>query len=175
MEIERISPAAVDTVEAEVPECPGRLKLPYLHRYWRRSWLKLKQAEESIQDHGEWDLENTLLSGLGLNLLETNRFLHSSIHTDFDSFEQWILDTNGGAIDEERLTRLRQALAGQAVRSATGSLEDVPGLTAEELAFWDAHGYVVVQGAVAAVDCAAAAAAIYEFLTPIRTILKPGT
>ena len=40
----------------------------------------------------------------------------------------------------------------------------MPGLTAEELAFWDEHGYVVVHDAVAAEDRDAAAAAIYEFL-----------
>ena len=42
--------------------------------------------------------------------------------------------------------------------------DDVPGLTAEELAFWDEHGYVVVHDAVAAEDRDAAAAAIYKFL-----------
>jgi len=40
----------------------------------------------------------------------------------------------------------------------------VPGLTAEELAFWDEHGYVVLHDAVDARDRDAAAAAIYEFL-----------
>ena len=63
-----------------------------------------------------------MLSGLGLNILETGRFLHSASHTGFDSFEQWIIETNGGAIEEARLTRLREALAGKPVGSAAGSL-----------------------------------------------------
>jgi hypothetical protein len=165
MEMERVSNAAVTTVEAGAPESQGRLKIPYLHRYWQRCWLKARQpAADSGQNLGEWDLENTLLSGLDLNILETGKFLHSADHTDFDSFEQWIIETNGGVIEEARLTRLRDALAGKPVRSAAGCLDDVPGLTAEELAFWDEHGYVVVPNAVAAEDRDAAAAAIYEFL-----------
>jgi ectoine hydroxylase-related dioxygenase (phytanoyl-CoA dioxygenase family) len=43
-------------------------------------------------------------------------------------------------------------------------LDDVPGLTAEELAFWDEHGYVVVHDAVEAGNRDTAAAAIHEFL-----------
>ena len=168
MEMERTSNAAVYAGEAEVPEIQetlGRLKIPYLRRYWERCWLKLKEPTSKPRpDHREWDLENTLLSGLGLNILETGRFLHSASHTGFDSFEQWIIETNGGAIEEARLTRLREALAGKPVGSAAGSLCDVPGLTAEELAFWDEHGYVVVHDAVAAEDRDAAAAAIYNFL-----------
>jgi ectoine hydroxylase-related dioxygenase (phytanoyl-CoA dioxygenase family) len=50
------------------------------------------------------------------------------------------------------------------VGSAAGCLDDVPGLTAEELEFWDEHGYVVVKSAVSLEARAAAAAAIYEFL-----------
>ncbi len=163
--MERIGNDAAGTVEAEGPENGGRLGIPYLHRYWQRCSRKVEEpAAKPHADHGEWDLENTLLSGLGLNLLETGRFIYSTSHTGFDSFEQWIIEINGGAIEKERLTRLRDALAGKAVGSAAGSLDDVAGLTAEELAFWDEHGYLVVHDAVAAEDRDAAAAAIYEIL-----------
>jgi hypothetical protein len=165
METESISHAAPNAAPPEPPQTLGRLKIPYLHRYWQRCWLKLKQpAAKSLHDHGEWDLENTLLSGLGLNILETGRFLHSASHTGFDSFEEWILATNDGAIEKARLTRLRDALAGKPVASAAGCLDNVPGLTADELAFWDEHGYVVVHDAVSPADRDAAAAAIFEFL-----------
>jgi phytanoyl-CoA dioxygenase PhyH len=165
MEIETISNSTCNAGQPQVAEGLGRLKIPYLHCYWQRCWLKLREpAVKSLQERQEWDLENTLLAGLGLNILETNRFLHSAAHTGFDSFEEWILETNGGAIEEARLTRLRDALAGKPVASAAGCLDDVPGLTAEELAFWDKHGYVVVPNAVAAGDRDAAAAAIYSFL-----------
>ena len=165
--MERIASDVAGGVEADGPQGqnPGRLRIPYLHRYWERCWRKLKEPGSTPrEDIGEWDLENTLLSGLGLNLLETGRFLHSASHTGFDSFEDWILETNGGAIEEARLTRLRDALAGGCVGSAAGCLDDVPGLTAEEFAFWDEHGYVIVPNAVAVADRDAAAAAIHEFL-----------
>jgi ectoine hydroxylase-related dioxygenase (phytanoyl-CoA dioxygenase family) len=143
----------------------GRLGIPYLYDYWERHGpLSMGPMAKRIKDTGAWDLDNTLLSGLGLNLLETSRFLHGTGRPGFDAFEEWILRLNGGAVEEERLTRLRDALAGKMVGSAAGCLDDVPGLTAEELAFWDEHGYVVVHDAVEAGDRDAAAAAIHEFL-----------
>jgi hypothetical protein len=165
MKTDRISNDAVNTGPAEIAENLGRLKIPYLHHYWQRFCLKLKEpAAKSLQEHAEWDLENTLLSGLGLNVLETVRFLHSASHTSFDSLEEWILETNGVHIEEARLTRLRDALAGKPVVSPAGSLVNVEGLTTEKLAFWDEHGYVIVHDAVASNDCQAAAAAIHNFL-----------
>jgi hypothetical protein len=150
---------------AESPENAGRLGIPYLHAYWRRWWLKNREgASRTPVEEGEWDLDNTLLAGLGLNLLETSRFLFGPSHSGFDSFETWILETNGGSVEEARLTRLRNALAGRPIGSAAGCLDDVQGLTPEELAFWDEHGYVVVHDAVAPVDRDAAAKGIYDLL-----------
>lgn len=165
MEVEKNSSAVLTTGQAEVAESLGRLKIPYLHRYWQHCCSKLKDpAGNADPECREWDLENTLLSGLDLNLLETSRFIHSANNTSFNSFEEWIIATNGGSIEEARLTRLREALAGKPVVSAAGCLDDVPGLTAKELAFWDENGYVAVHDAVAAGDRDAAAAAIYDFL-----------
>jgi ectoine hydroxylase-related dioxygenase (phytanoyl-CoA dioxygenase family) len=170
MEMARIAMDGAGTVDGETPGKLGRLKLgrlgiSYLYRYWERHGPEsMGPTARPRKDNGEWDLENTLLSGLGLNLLETSRFLHGLDRPGFDAFEEWILKTNGGAVEEARLTRLRDALAGRLVESAAGRLDDVPGLTAEGLAFWDEHGYVVVHDAVAVADRDAAAAAIYEFL-----------
>lgn len=137
-----------------------RLQIPYLYTYWQRA----TEPTTKPRDSSEWDLENTLLSGLGLNLLETQRFLYRPDPPDFDAFEKWVIAVNGGAIDETRLTRLRDALEGKTVGSPAGSLDDVPGLTTEELAFWEEHGYVVLHDAVPAESRDAAAAAVYEFL-----------
>jgi len=165
METEGIANDFAVSGDAKLAEGVGRVGIPYLHRYWERCWRKAKALAASPEkDGGEWDLDNTLLSGLGLNLLETGRFLHSAENTDFDAFECWILEINGGVIEEARLTRLRDALAGKVVPSAAGCIDDVAGLTAEELAFWDEHGYVVVHNAVDAADRDAAAAAIHAFL-----------
>ena len=165
METENNPTNGAATPESETTQTPGQLGIPYLYRYWElHGPLSMGPVAKPNKDTGEWDLENTLLSGLGLNLLETTRFLHGTDRPGFDAFEEWILSLNGGAIEAELLTRLRDALAGKLVGSAAGCLHDVPGLTAEELAFWDEHGYVVLHDAVDARDRDAAAAAIYEFL-----------
>lgn len=137
------------------------LNIPYLQRFWYRS---IEAGTKHIPDDGNWDLDNTLLSGLGLNLLETARFLHNIPSPSFDTFERWILQVNGGSIDEMELKRLHDALAGLQVGSACGDLKDVPGLTSEELSFWAEHGYVVVHDAVGVADRKAAEVAIYEVL-----------
>jgi hypothetical protein len=153
------------SAEESMPGNGGLLGIPDLYRYWQRQAPRDGQRiAKPVEDTGEWDIDNTLLSGLGLNLLETSRFLHGTSAPNFRAFEEWILATNGGEVEEARLTRLRDALNGRLVGSAAGSLDDVQGLTAEELAFWDEHGYVVVHDAVDPADRDAAAAAIYEFL-----------
>src|SRR5271170_763773 len=75
MEMERIPNSTFNPGQPEIGEGLSRLKIPYLYRYWQRCWLKLKQpAKNSLEHNNEWDLENTLLAGLGLNILETARF-----------------------------------------------------------------------------------------------------
>ena len=165
MDSERISTSVATTSDEEMPNHRSLLGIPYLYKYWERKGpLSRTSTSKPDRDNGEWDLENTLLSGLGLNLLETARFLHGPDRPGFDAFEEWVLKTNGGAIAEERLTRLRDALAGKPVASAAGCLDDVPGLTEQDLAFWHEHGYLVVHDAVDPGNRDAAAAAIHEFL-----------
>lgn len=151
----------MSTALAPTGERVGRLGIPYLYRYWERANAAPAGRRE---DSGEMDLDYTLLAGLNLNILETARFLNPADRPSFEAFEDWIIATNGGAMDEAELARLRAALAGERVGSAAGNLDGVEGLTPEELAFWDEHGYVVVHDAIAAADRDAAAAAIYEFL-----------
>lgn len=151
----------MSAVAAQSEERMGRLGIPYLYRYWQRAH---EAGTGRRADTGETDLNYTLLAGLNLNILETARFLNPADRPSFEAFGDWIVATNGGAMDETELARLRAALAGERVGSAAGSLDGVEGLTPEELAFWDEHGYVVVHDAVAPADRDAAAAAIYEFL-----------
>ena len=146
-----------------VTEKGGRLQIPYLYDYWERHVPRGAQRGAS-EDADKWDLDNTLLAGLGLNLLETSRFLNAPAAQGFSAFEEWILQTNGGEVEEGRLARLRDALDGKRVGSAAGCLDDVAGLSADELAFWAENGYVVVHDAVDPADRDVAAAAIYEFL-----------
>lgn len=144
-----------------VEQNPGRLQIPYLYRYWQRA---TEPQSGPRPDTGEWDLDCTLLSGLGLNVLETGRFLNPADRPSFEAFENWIVEVNGGSLDAAELDRLRNALAGHPVGSAAGRLDGVDALTAADLAFWDEHGYVVLHDAVPQATRDAAAAAIYEFL-----------
>jgi hypothetical protein len=149
------------TAAAQPSEQMGRLGIPYLFRYWQSASAAYDRQGERI---GRWDLDCTLLAGLNLNVLETARFLNPHDRPSFEAFEDWIITTNGGVMDETELARLRAALAGDAVGAAVGSLDGVEGLTPQELAFWDEHGYVIVRDAVDPADRDAAAAAIYGFL-----------
>jgi hypothetical protein len=133
------------------------MKLPHLYGYWQRI-LGMDGAPP-----GEEDLDATLLCGLRLGSLETMQFLHSQ-RPSFEEFEAWIVDRNGGVIDETSLTRLKRALDGETVESEVGSLDDVEGLDPEDLEHWDTHGYVVLKGAVPLEDAKAAELAIYEYL-----------
>lgn len=147
------------TIESVTSTATQRLQIPYIERYWQRM-----TAGASVPDCGEWDLDNTLLAGLEINLQEAARFLSQRPAPSLEAFEAWVLEANGGAIEQQNLDRLRDALAGEPVGSPAGCLDGVPGLTAGELAHWDEHGYVVVHDAVDPDGREAAAAAVYRFL-----------
>ena len=155
-----MSANSANSVMTAAPETVGHLRIPYLYQYWRRM---IAAGTGPREDSGEWDLENTLLSGLGINLLEAAKFF-SACRPSFDDLERWILATSGEVPIDAELERLRGALDGRAVTSAAGCLDNVAGLTAEELAFWDENGYVVLHDAVDEADRDAAAAAVYEML-----------
>jgi hypothetical protein len=140
-----------------VQEAVSVLGMEYLHGYWQRA-LHVAGAPA-----GEHDLDNALLCGLRLNLLETMRFLHEA-RPSFEAFEAWILERNGGALDDTSLDRLRRALRGERVGSEIGSLDGVTGLSEAELRHWDEHGYVVLKDAVTKEQAKAAEMAIYEYL-----------
>lgn len=140
------------------------LSIDLLRTYWRNA------LGDGMSAHAEeipWDLQQTMLSGLGLNVLETGRFLHEE-RPSYEEFESWILQQNGGGIDAASLERLRRALTGETVGSAVGSLEDVPGLNDTELAHWEEHGYVVLKDAVSPEAAEAAELAIYDYLVMSR-------
>jgi hypothetical protein len=131
-----------------------RIAIPHLHDLWRRI---CQENAQSLGDH--WVADNTLLSGLGLNLQETLRYLYLETPTR-DQFEQWVIERNGGAIRQERIDRINAALEGRTLCEPVAE----PVLTANDLDFWDRNGYVVVHDAVPPQQCLAAARAIYDFL-----------
>jgi hypothetical protein len=131
-----------------------RERLPQLASFWSRH-------RGGRSDASEWVRDNTLLAGLGLGLRETVDYLLQS-QPSLDAFERWILDRNSGAIDGARLDRLSAALSGALAEDADPSAE--PALTADDLAFWHEHGYVVVTDAVPLEGCRRAVRAICDFV-----------
>ncbi|WP_172461789.1 phytanoyl-CoA dioxygenase family protein [Dyella jiangningensis] len=109
------------------------------------------------------DVVKTLLAGLRLNVLETLRYLHHA-KPSYAEFEAWVLERNGGELEEASLDRLRRALAGERVSAEVGHLDDVEGLSADDLAHWDEHGYVILRNAISKEAAEAAEMAIYDFL-----------
>jgi hypothetical protein len=140
-----------------VQEQATSLGIEYLYGYWQRA-LRVAGAPE-----GSVDLDHTLLSGLRVNILETMRFLHDGAPS-FEAFEAWIVERNGGALEEPALDRLRRALRGETVGSEIGSLDGVEGLSESDLRHWDEHGYVVLKHAVTPEQAKAAEMAIYAYL-----------
>lgn len=135
----------------------ANLGIEELHAYWARQCVPGTVA--SLPQ----DVEKTLLAGLGLNVLETLRYLHHQ-QPSYAQFEAWVGECNGGELKEASLNRLRRALAGEIVGSEVGPLDGVQGLGADDLAHWDEHGYVILRNAISPEAAEIAEMAIYDFL-----------
>jgi len=109
------------------------------------------------------DVVKTLLAGLGLNVLETLRYLHHE-RPSYAQFEAWIGERHGGELNEASISRLRRALAGESVGAEVGHLDGVEGLSADDLAHWHEHGYVILRNAISQQAAQSGEMAIYEFL-----------
>jgi hypothetical protein len=133
------------------------LGIAQLHAYW--ACARTPGSAAPLPQ----DVVKTLLAGLRLNVLETLRYLHQQ-QPSYEQFEAWILERNGGALEEAALNRLRRALAGEAVGAEVGNLDHVEGLSADDLAHWNEHGYVILRNAISPEAAEAAELAIYEFL-----------
>lgn len=133
------------------------LGIDELHTFWAC------QCAPGSADPLPQDVVKTLLAGLRLNVLETLRYLHHQ-KPDYLQFEHWIRERNGGELHDAVLHRLRRALAGESVGAEVGDLDCVDGLSADELAHWDEHGYVILRNAISPASAETAEMAIYDFL-----------
>jgi ectoine hydroxylase-related dioxygenase (phytanoyl-CoA dioxygenase family) len=127
----------------------------HLKRIWSKAIMGLNGYEE------EWQLDNSVLSLLGIGLLPAFSFLHQE-QPDFEGFEKWVAAHHGGALPEEIKEQCNALFKKQAVVVSSNIKEDV--LTSADLAFWEAHGYVIVRNAISKEDCAASRQAIWNFL-----------
>jgi hypothetical protein len=145
---------------APITDC-GCLGVMHLKRFWslaRASCLGLpRQKRDECAD-------TVLLCGLRAGIHEALSYATLKAG-EFEQFEAWILEINGGLLDPARVNRINAALAGTldaGTPPATGSAEAVLG--AEDLEKWDRDGYVVVHDAATPDQCRAASEAIYEFM-----------
>ena len=140
----------------------GTLGIMHLKRFWSRT--RAAAVGKAPQPACDWVADNTLLCGIHAGIHEAVACAMRETST-FEQFEAWVLAINGGAIDPARVARINAALTGTldpGVAPAIGSPDAA--LTAQDLAFWDEHGYVVLHDAVTADQCGAAAQAIYDYL-----------
>ncbi|WP_213948207.1 phytanoyl-CoA dioxygenase family protein [Luteibacter sp. dw_328] len=133
------------------------LEIDELHTYWA-----CQRAPGSAAPLPQ-DIQKTLLAGLRLNVLETLRYLNYE-KPSYAQFEAWIRERNDGELTDASLDRLRRALAGERVGSEVGSLDHVEGLSKDDLAHWDEHGYVILRQAISAEAARNAEMAIYDHL-----------
>lgn len=145
----------------------GELGVQHLKRFWaqslaKRNGLALKEAEQN------WRFDNLLLNGLGLPLQETMRYLMQAA-PDFATFEQWVLEKNGGSLASSQVERLNCLFSGQPYgESIMEQLREIDAgeqvLSAEDLRFWDENGYVILRGAISKEQAKATEAAVWEAL-----------
>jgi hypothetical protein len=140
----------------------GALSVCQLKRLWARA-----QAVRRGEPPGEAaDLhhDNLVRDALGLGLQQTQKFLMQREPT-FEEFERWIVAT-AGEPQPTLVARINAAVTGSPPPEATQRwLAEIdampPALSAEDLAHWDEHGYVIVHDAVPEESRLAAVQAIY--------------
>ncbi len=136
----------------------GNLGVRHLETFWSRKVAGAPNGEDD-----DWVAETTLLCGLRVGLRETYDFLFQKTPS-LEEFESWILEKNGGALDPARIDRLNTALSEEGVAGSPADPDAEPVLTADDFAFWDRNGYVILHDAVPPENCRAAVNAICEFL-----------
>lgn len=145
----------------------GRLGVLHLKRFWSQT-LAYRYGR-TIETTGEnWQTSRILLSGLGLSLEETMRYLLQFAPT-FDEFEKWILEKNENRLENLQIERLNRILSGvsgdETDLFSFREIEEMPDvLSREDLKFWEREGYVVVREAVSETQAKAAENAVWENL-----------
>lgn len=147
------------------PSETGSLGVLQLKRLWSRTLAS--RSGKTVRHVAEQQLEHLVTDALGLGLEQTQQYLFQNAPS-FEEFERWIVETTGG-VDPVQVERINAAVTGAPVPEAMrGRLAEIdamePVLTAEDLAHWAEHGYVIVHDAVPEVTRAAAEQAIWNHL-----------
>ncbi|OCX54053.1 phytanoyl-CoA dioxygenase [Mucilaginibacter sp. PPCGB 2223] len=125
----------------------GKLGIMHLKRFWSKSLLKRINALKNDDYIDEGQLDKTLLYALGLGLEQTTIYIYT-IAPSFDQFENWIVET-AGRPTPQTTQRFNRIITGEAPEQ--GEIPQV--LNADDLAFFEQHGYIIIKNAVPAEDC----------------------
>jgi len=144
----------------------GLLGLRHLKRIWART-LAAQRGHPVPASLDERHLDYLVIHAIGVGLEQTSDYFARGA-PGFDDFERWIAATTGG-VDPLRVARINAAVAGAAypeeIKRWLAAVEaSAPALSADDLAFWDAQGYVVLHDAVPAASREAAARALWEHI-----------
>jgi ectoine hydroxylase-related dioxygenase (phytanoyl-CoA dioxygenase family) len=109
-------------------------------------WKRTQQPTTSNvqEENTTWNQELETLYSQGVGMEETLRYLYFD-RPDFATFKNWIISKKKNALP------LQEEL-------------DTPVLSAEDLAFWDQNGYVIIKEAISKQDCEDTQKAIWDFL-----------
>src|ERR1700736_6625156 len=151
-------PPSADPLDLPPAAEAGALGIYQLKRLWARNTASRAGHRLPI-DHREKHLDHLVIDALGVGLEQTVQYLFAAAPT-FETFERWIVDT-AGPVAPPLAGRINAAVpvAPNPVKipdGLAGSDASPPVLSADGLAFWDEHGYIIVHDAVPADSLAAA-------------------
>jgi hypothetical protein len=139
----------------------GRLGALHLKRYWEKCMARKsgRLGMDALQE--EWNLDFTLLAALGLGLEQTVRYIYAT-SPDFDEFESWILEVNGGKLMQEKIDAFNLSVTG--ARENANDAGPVNPLTKTDIDFWEANGYLVLREVISKEDCESTIQLICDFI-----------
>jgi len=132
----------------------------------RETWSSARHGRRR-HDPAAFHLDRLVLHALGVGLEQAMQYVGHTGPT-FEEFERWIIAT-AGALTAVQVARINAAETGggypeEISRHLAEIATTAPVLSAEDLAFWDEHGYVVVPDAVTPDTREAAVSAILTHL-----------
>jgi hypothetical protein len=133
---------------------------------WSRA-MAARQGRPVPASQQERQLDYLVIHATGLGLEQTMHYRGQHAPT-FEEFERWIVATTGG-IAPARAARINAAVTradypAEIKRWLADVAASEPVLTADDLAFWHEHGYVVLHDAVPDASRMAAAQALWDHL-----------
>ncbi len=144
----------------------GALGVFQLKRLWSRT-MATHSGRFTPSRQDERHLDHLAIHACGLGLEQTMDYLGRDAPS-FEQFERWIIET-AGAPAPEQVARINAAVIGapcplETARWLAAIEASAPVLSADDLAFWGEHGYVVLHDAVPPETREAATQALWDHL-----------